>query len=391
MGKVRVLQLITLSELGGAQKVLYHLVTGLNRERFEITVACAPGGELVRWLTGCGGVRIVEVPYLCREVSPLKDLAALCCLRRFMSRERFHIVHCHSSKAGILGRLAARLAGVPGIVFTVHGWGINDYQSGAVRMLFTLAEKLAGRLSSRVVCVSQADLQKGLEQGLAPPSRLAVIHNGLPEPPLRPGALRRELGLGEDALLVGMVCRLRAPKDPLFFLETARALLSTGKWSNHLYFVLIGDGPLMAVCREFIARHGLAGKVFLAGGREDAPSLLGDIDVFTLFSLWEGLPLTIIEAMFAAKPVVAAAVGGVGELVVPGETGYLVPPGDTVGAVTALEKLLEDAQLRRRMGEKARRLACERFAVERMVKDYTLLYEEILRNPVGGKTLQPSK
>ncbi|SHJ00590.1 Glycosyltransferase involved in cell wall bisynthesis [Desulfofundulus thermosubterraneus DSM 16057] len=381
MEKVRLLQLITLSELGGAQKVLYHLVAGLNRERFEITVACAPGGELVHWLSGHEGVRIVEVPYLCREVSPLRDLSAFCFLHRLMRRERFHIVHCHSSKAGILGRLAACLAGVPGIVFTVHGWGINDYQSRAARLLFVLAERLAGRASSRVVCVSQADLQKGLELGLAPPSRLAVIHNGLPEPPFKPGALRRELGLDEDALLVGMVCRLRAPKDPLFFLQTARALLSTGKWSNRLYFVLIGDGPLMAGCREFVARHGLAGKVFLPGGREDAPSLLGDLDVFVLFSLWEGLPLTIIEAMYAAKPVVAAAVGGVGELVVPGETGFLVPPRDPVGAAKALEALLEDARLRREMGEKAGRLARERFSVERMVKNYTALYEEILPAP----------
>ena len=379
MSRIKLLQLITLSEMGGAQKVLYHLVAGLDRNRFDITVACAPGGDLVRWLAPLDGVRVVQVPHLCREISPARDLCAFWFLYRLMRREGFAIVHCHSSKAGILGRLAARLAGVRGILFTVHGWGLGDHHSRIKQSFFVLAEKVAGRCSDRVVCVSRADYQKALDEKLVPPDRLAVIHNGLPRPAPQPPALREELGLSEKALMVGTVCRLRPPKDPLFFLEVARALLYSGKWAGNLYFVLIGDGPLMAPCREYVQRHGLSRAVFFLGNREDAPALVAGLDVFVLFSLWEGLPLTVIEAMQAGKPVVAPAVGGVGELVTPGETGYLIKPRDLAGAVQALETLLKDGQLRRDMGAKGRRAALEHFSVERMVADYLRVYDDLLR------------
>ncbi|OAT86071.1 glycosyltransferase family 4 protein [Desulfotomaculum copahuensis] len=502
---IKLLQLITLSELGGAQMVLYHLVSGLERGKYDITVACAPGGDLVARLRALDGVRVVEIPALKREIAPVSDLTAFLTLYRLMRRERFGIVHCHSSKAGILGRLAARAAGVPGIIFTVHGWGINDYQSRGKRLLFTAAERLAGRLSSRVVCVSRADLEKGRREKLAPPEKLALIYNGVPAPgaggkpesadllaprkdsdvdsgtcrtgmdgcfdgtagevdrhtqhlaissgmadgsvtngPARafrvpavekagiehcclPGkggqqavdtmvrrdvtgtcrfggnntCLRRELGLHDGHLLVGMVCRLRAPKEPLFFLAAVRALLNgapdgrpsigAGRaaaaavpleggepWACRLRFVLIGDGPLRPACEEYIKKHGLEGRVFLTGTRADAAALMAGLDVFVLFSRWEGLPLTVIEAMQAGRPVVASAVGGVPELVQPGVTGYLVPSGDLPAAVERLSALLADGALRRNMGEAGRRLAAERFSVARMVGEYDALYRAVL-------------
>lgn len=498
MRRIKLFQLITLSELGGAQMVVYHLVSGLDREKYDITVACAPGGELVHRLRVLG-VRVMEVAALKREVAPAADLAALAALYRLMRRERFHIVHCHSSKAGILGRLAARAAGVPGIIFTVHGWGVNDDQSRVGRALFTAAERLCGRLSSRVVCVSRADLERGRREGLAPPEKLTLIYNGVPAPregagecnnnligpradidmdsgaatgkmehngqpaaltaglaadscpnteagevvrlprtpavesfgnrPSRPSGqdnrrqtlhtivlqdgsgnrrdggnksnLRRELGLDDHRLLVGMVSRLRAPKEPLFFLAAARALLDgapdgspptgagrannaaasliSGKpWSSRLHFVLIGDGPLRPACEAYIRENGLEGKVFLTGAREDAADMMASLDVFVLFSRHEGLPLTVIEAMRAGRPVVASAVGGVPELVVPGTTGYLVAPDDLSGAVARLSALLADEGLRRRMGEAGRRRAAENFSVERMVRGYEALYRELL-------------
>jgi len=413
LAKLKILQVITLSETGGAQKVLYHLVAGLSPAVFDVTVACAPGGELGRWLRELGWVRVVEMPHLCRNISPRRDLAAFLALYRLMRRERFDVVHCHSSKAGIIGRLAARLAGVKKVIFTAHGWGITPEQSRAARFLYTWAERLAGLASTWVVCVSRADWERGVKERLAPAAKLKVIYNGVPRPPggaEKRGALRAELGLPADALVVGTVGRLCAQKDPLFFLEVARLLLSgsgggapfrddsavdsfplpaaasppatvcrelpelSAGLSEKLLFILIGDGPLKQKCLAFIDRYDLRRRIFLLGAREDAARLLAGFDVFCLFSRWEGLPLTILEAMQRGLPVAAAAVGGVPELVREGETGFLVPPGDVGRAARAVAALLKDPGLRRRMGEAGRRAAREKFSLAEMVAGYQYLY-----------------
>ncbi|MCL6635160.1 MAG: glycosyltransferase family 4 protein [Peptococcaceae bacterium] len=380
MARIKVLQVITLSGLGGAQKVVYHLAAGLSRELFEITVACAPGGELVDWLEKLPrDVRVFEIPELRRNISPLNDLIVFWKLFSFIKKKGFQIVHCHSSKAGVLGRLAARLAGGPKIFFTVHGWGINEYQGRPARLFYTWAERLAGAVSTKVVCVSQSDLAKGRSLGLAPDGRLCVIYNGLPEPEKREGALRGELGIKKDDIIIGTVARLAPQKDPLFLLEVARRLAACferGPGKGSLYFVIIGDGPLRGECEAFIREHGLAGRVFLLGAREDAASLMPDFDVFALFSRWEGLPLTIIEAMLAGVPVVASDVGGVGELVVGGETGYLIEGLDPQAAERALVRLLADGDLRRRMGEAGRKRAREKFSLAEMLRRYRELYLE---------------
>ncbi|MCL6448087.1 MAG: glycosyltransferase family 4 protein [Armatimonadetes bacterium] len=412
MAELKILQVITLSETGGAQKVLYHLVAGLSPASFDVTVACAPGGELVRWLRELGWVRVVEVPHLRREISLLRDTAAFLALYRLMRRERFDVVHCHSSKAGILGRLAARLAGVKKVIFTAHGWGITPEQGRLERFFYTWVERLVGLASTWVVCVSRADWERGVKERLAPAAKLKVIYNGVPPPggAEKGVALRAELGLPDDALVVGTVGRLCAQKDPLFFLEVARRLLSgssgdaplrddsaadsfplpaaasppatvrrefpelSAELSEKLFFILIGDGPLRQECLDFIDRYDLRRRIFLLGAREDAARLLAGFDVFCLFSRWEGLPLAILEAMQRDRPVAAAAVGGVPELVREGETGFLVPPGAVGKAVRAVAALLKDPGLRQRMGEAGRRAVREKFSLEEMVAGYQYLY-----------------
>lgn len=408
LAKLKLLQVITLSETGGAQKMLYHLVAGLSPACFDVTVACAPGGELVRWLKELGWVRVVEVPRLRREISPLWDLLVFWKLYGLMRKERFDIVHCHSSKAGILGRLAAFLAGVKKIIFTVHGWGITPEQGWWERFIYLQAERLAGLVSTRVVCVAQADLNRGLEKRLAPASKFTVIYNGVPLPDgrgkdllgkaaassankdlysgngrgfgreagLGERSLRSELGLPRGALVVGTVCRLSIQKDPLFFLEVSRNLLFLSHFDEKLYLVIIGEGPLRQKCLDFIGQHGLQERVFFLGNREDAVRLMADFDLFCLFSLWEGLPLTIIEAMLNAKPVVASGVGGVPELVAEGETGFLVAPGaaETEKAVRLVDSLLKNPDLRKQMGEAGYRAARKKFSLEQMVEGYKSLY-----------------
>jgi len=375
---VKILQVITLSELGGAQKVVYHIVAGLPAEQFEVTVACAPGGELVNWLRVLPqGIHVVEIPEMKRNISPLNDFKALWKLYSLMKKNAFHIVHCHSSKAGILGRLAAWLAGVPKIYFTVHGWGINEYQSRPVRLFYEWAERLGGAVSTKVVCVSESDLAKGRSLRLAAGDKFCVIYNGLPESQKREGVLRGELDIKGEDIIIGTVARLAPQKDPLFLLELARRMITRpdrGPGEGQLYFVLIGDGPLRSECEEFIAGSGLNGRVFLLGAREEAAELVRDFDIFVLFSRWEGLPLTIIEAMQAGRPVVANAVGGVGELVVHQKTGYLINGLDLKAAEEALQDLISSRDNRLSMGELGRQRADNLFSINEMIKKYRELY-----------------
>ncbi len=394
MKRVKLLLVVTLSEIGGAQKVVYNIAAGLDHHLFDVTVATAPGGELLRWLKELPQkVSVFEIPELKRNISPYFDMLALIRLYRLVRRERFNVVHIHSSKAGILGRLAAWMAGVPKIFFTVHGWGINEYQNWLVRFLYTWAERLAGAVSTKVICVSENDLEKGRTLRLVADNKLTVIYNGLPEPERRKGNLRQELGLKNEDVIVGMVARLASPKEPLFYLELARRLLKRGamsetqtadspRYNDHempvdrIFFVVIGDGPLRDECEAFIHKYGVAERVFLLGSREDAAELVWDFDVFTLFSRWEGLPLTIIEAMQAGVPVVANDVGGVGELVVDGETGFLIRGLDLEAAAQALLRLLSNQNLRRRMGDAGRQRARRKFSLEEMLTRYSELYLE---------------
>ena len=378
MKMVRILFVITLSELGGAQKVVYHLTAGLPPGEFEVDVVCSPGGELVQWLKDLPrGVRVIELPELKRNISPVDDLAVLCKLYALMKREGYQVVHCHSSKAGILGRVAAFFAGVPRILFTVHGWVITGYQGYFTRLFYTWVERLAGAMSTKVICVSEYDRSKGRNLRLAVSQKLHLVYNGMPVSKKRAGALRDELSLKKEDVIIGTVARLAFQKDPLFFLEAADRMLARRRvipGKGRLYFVLIGDGPLRGECEAFIKNKGLAGHVFLLGTREDAAELVQDFDVFTLFSRWEGLPLTIIEAMLAGRPVVASAVGGVGELVVHGSTGYLIEQGNLDEAVEALLDLACNKERRLLMGEAGRRRAVERFSLKTMVDKYRELY-----------------
>lgn len=378
MTRIKVLLIVTLSELGGAQKVVYHIAAGLPPEQFEVTVACAPGGELVNWLRNLPrGVQVMEISGLKRNISLWDDLKAFKKLYALIKKGAFDIVHCHSSKAGVLGRLAAYIAGTPKIFFTAHGWGINEYQSRPVRFFYTWAERLAGVVSTGVVCVSESDLLKGRNLRLAANDKLKVIYNGMPEPRPKEGVLRGELNIRKEDIVIGSVARLAPQKDPLFLLEVAGRMITSpdnNQDRGRVYFVIIGDGPLRSRCEEFVNLKNLQGSVFLMGAREDAAELLRDFDVFVLFSRWEGLPLTIIEAMLAGLPVVASAVGGVSEMVVDQKTGLLINASDGRAAVQALRELAADRERRLSMGEAGRRRAVELFSINEMVNKYRELY-----------------
>jgi glycosyltransferase involved in cell wall biosynthesis len=357
--KPRLLILITLAEAGGAQTSVAQLLPALVADFDVILAAHGPGPLQDAALES--GVPFVELENVRRAINPWRDLLGLIELVRLCHRLRPDIVHAHSSKAGALGRLAAAIAGVHIRVFTVHGWSFAAY-GGLAGRLYLWVERRLERLTTSIVCVARSARDCGMAAGACSADRSVVIHNAVDVqsfPSARPHA-------GPPWIV--SVGRLAFPKDFSTLLE---ALADTGPdWRASF----VGEGPLQAAIADEVRRHGLEKRVELLGTRGDVPDLLASADIFVLSSRSEGFPVSILEAMAAALPVIATDVGGVGEAVLDGETGLLVPAGDPHALTNALERVLGDEGLRRRLGAKGRDRALQEFDVPSFRQAHLELY-----------------
>jgi glycosyltransferase involved in cell wall biosynthesis len=362
-GRPRVVVLVTLAAVGGAQSYVAALVPALA-ERFDVVVA-AHGDGALRVAAARAGVRFVALRHLRRALGA-RDVLGLLELVRLLRRERPQILHANSSKAGVLGRLAAALAGVPVRIFTAHGWAFGA-ERGAAGRVYRWADRLVLPLTTAVVCVSESERRAGLQARTCDPERTWVIHNGVDV-----GAAPQSSVGGEPPLIVS-VGRLQAPKDPLTLVRALGAL-------PHGSFraVMVGDGPDREAVAAEIAASGLAGVVALVGDRDDVPALLEGADVFVLATRSEGFPLSVVEAMAAGLPVVASSVGGIPEAVLDGETGLLVAPQNPPALASALAHVLQDGARRRSMGAAGRARAAERFDLAGFRAAHVALYERAL-------------
>ena len=364
-GGPRIFLVVTLAEPGGAQTYVASLLPALAG-RFDVTVAAHGPGPL-REAARAAGARFVPLRHVRRPINPLRDLLGLLELFALLRRERPHILHASSSKAGILGRVAAWLAGVPIRIFTVHGWAFSASR-GPISVLYRWAERLVKAVTTVIVCVAESELVSGLAAGSCEERATVVIHNGVDSEAAPPP--RRRAGGPPRIVSVG---RLKVPKDPLTLVRALGSLRGAS-----FAAVLVGDGPDRPAVTAELERLGLGDAVELAGERHDVRELLAEADIFVLSTRSEGLPLSILEAMSAGLPVVASGVGGVPELVVDGETGLLVPPGDPSRLAAAIQRLLEDPALRDRLGAAGRARVAECFDLDRCRREHLALYRREL-------------
>lgn len=368
----KITYLITRSDtVGGAHVHLLDLAYKAQTEGHKVEVLVGGNGSYAALLRE-KGLRVLNLRYLVRPIRPHLD--ALAVLECWMALRRFKpdIVHAHSSKAGLVGRLAAKLAGVP-VVFTAHGWAFTEGIAERSRRVAVALERCAARLSDAIICVSEYDRQLALRVGVGSESLITRIHNGVPEVRLDPPLISRST----DSIRVVCVARLDAPKDHTLLLE-ALATIKNLPW----VLELIGDGPLTAVVQQRARDLGVADRVEFSGLCNDVPSRLAIADVFVLTSDWEGLPLSILEAMRGALPVVASNVGGVAESVVDGVTGFLVPKGDKAVLAERLVRLLGDSALRQEMGLAGRGVYEREFAFEVMYQRTHQVYQDVLLHKV---------
>jgi glycosyltransferase involved in cell wall biosynthesis len=356
--------LVTLAETGGAQTYVGTLVSALA-EGYDVTVAAHGRGPVQRAAETAGaGATFVPLRYMQREVG-VRDLLALAELVLLMRRLRPHVVHASSSKAGVLGRLAAWLTRVPIRLFTVHGWAFNAH-AGAHSRLYELAERIVRPMTTLTICVSESERVAGLAARTCDADKSVVIRTGI-------DAASRPLGrpdAGPPTIVA--VGRLRAPKDPVSLVRALELL------RGPFQALLVGGGPDRPAVEEALRRSGLGGTVTLAGERPDVPEILASSSIFVLSSRAEALPVSVLEAMAAGLPVVATRVGGVPELVVEGETGLLVPPGDPRALAAALQRLLDEPELRARLGAAGRARVEEHFTLESFLESHLDLYRRAL-------------
>lgn len=377
---MKVCHFITRMIVGGAQENTFLSARGLVEAGHECVLLSGPSegreGSLLARM-GNPGFAVVESPLFVREISPWTDLNAIYWLADFLKKEKFDVIHTHSSKAGIIGRIAGRMANVPMVVHTIHGLAFGPYDSFLKNQLYIRAERYAAKRCDRIYAVAQAMIDQCLAVNIGRPEQFKVVYSGMeldrflnakPDP-----ALRAELGIPENRPVVGAVARLFPRKGYEDFFPVAARVVQA---CPDACFLIMGDGPMRSEYEKTVAGLGLKDHVFFAGlvSPDRIAEYIALTDLVAHFSLKEGLPRVAVQALAEGKPVVAYPLDGTPEVVLDGRSGFLTPPGDHEAAAAAVISLLEQKEKRQAFGEFGRSLVRDKFPWRKMsdflIEDY---------------------
>lgn len=373
MSRIRVLEMIDRSFLGGGQAVLLAVARGLDRDAFEPLICARAGGPLEEEARKSG------IPFLPAPFEGKLSRGLTAALAAILTREKPDIVHTHGGVAGLYGRRAARRAGVGAVVHTIHGIHYLHYRNPLVRAAHIRLERRLSRRTDAVVLVSEADLRQAQVRQLAPIDKLTLIRNGVDGEALLGADFQARAAAIRDRFdwkppVVGTVARLHRQKGIVHLLRAAGEILAA---NPEAHIVVAGGGPREKSLRREARRLGLDRRFLLLGECPEAREILSLFDIFVLPSLWEGLPLVLIEAAVLGKPIVATDIEANAEIVADGETGLLVPPKDPAALAEAVNCLLSEGELAADLGRRARETIKPRFALEAMVQGHADLYRSL--------------
>ena len=325
------------------------------------------------------GNKIIYLPALRREISLFWDLIVLSKLSKLIKEGKFDLVHTHTSKAGFIGRLAAKICRVKIIVHTPHGHVFYSYFGKFKTAFFIKLEKWAAKFTDRIITLTGLGRDEHVRLGIAEAGKFLPVYCGIDltrflSCQVDVEAERKRWQIAKDDLVVGMVSRLVPIKGVEYFI---RAIPEIKKEMPRVKFLIVGDGPLKEGLEKLAENLGVGREIIFTGNRNDIPDFMAIFDVYVLTSLNEGLGRTLIEAMASGKCAVATRVGGVAEIVIDGETGILVEPKDPLGLKKAIVKLLTNKDLRDKMGNKAKERAKAFFGVDTMIEKTEKLYQEL--------------
>lgn len=386
MQRIKVLHIITRLCAGGAREVVLKIIDNLDKERFDVTLICGPEDALIED-NKISNVRIMIIPQLARSINPIKDIIALLKLYYFMRRENFDIVHTHTSKAGILGRIAAKLCKVPIIFHMPHGSIFHPiYYAKFPIFIFSKIEKIATLYTDKIIVGSDNEREDFINNGIGVGDKYVripyyFIRDKFNDVRVDKQAKRKELDIPEGALLLANIGRLVPEKGHLFCLNALKQVLGE---IHNVMLLIVGEGRLKGDIERKIVELGLQRNVILTGFREDIPEILSIVDISLHTSLWEGTPLTIVEAMSSGRAVIATAVGGIPEMISDGVNGILVRPQDTDELAKWIIRLSKDRELLANLGREAKEYTRIRFNPKHAIEEINNLYDAFLKRKVSG-------
>jgi glycosyltransferase involved in cell wall biosynthesis len=384
MQKIIVVHIITKMELGGAQQNTLFTVSNLDPCKYETFLLAGTEGELIEEVKKNRNFFIIKD--MVREIRPFKDIKAFFQIVKILKKIKSQfsesspvIVHTHSSKAGMLGRWAAKAAGVKVIIHSIHGFPFNDFQPFLKKYIYIILEKITAKITSHFIAVSSSNIDEGIRYKIFNRDRTTLIRSGIDilkfkNPETGKEEMKNNLEIPLETPVVLMVSCLKPQKAPLDFVK---ACFIIKEKINNVSFLLAGDGVLRHEIENEIKKKGLEGFFHLLGWRRDISNLINASDVLVLTSFWEGLPRVIPQAMAASVPVVVTRVNGSPEAVKDGENGFLLNPGDIDGIAEKTVFLLENPEEAKEMGKKGSFMV-EEFDIHKMVADQERLYAELL-------------
>jgi glycosyltransferase involved in cell wall biosynthesis len=364
-GKPVLLYVITKSDIGGAQGNVLDLIKAF-RDRYEVHLAVGVRGPLSEDVEALG-VPVHVLPRLTRNIKLTGDLACIKDCMALIRRINPVVIHAHSSKAGVVARVAGWRCGVP-TVFTAHGWGFSPGTPKLRRFVAFVVERILATISTKIICVSESDRQQALKLGVGNKRKLATVRYGIYNttvPQANPGL---------EPVKMIMVARFNEQKDQ------ATLLRAIARLNHHpLHLNLAGSGPSFETCKALAVELGISDRVSFLGDRRDVPELLQQSQVFILSTHYEGLPISILEAMRCGLPVVGSSVNGIPEEVEQGQTGFVVPPRNPEALADALDRVLSSSELRISMGIAAKAKFEREFTIDRMTDETQMIYAEVVK------------
>lgn len=363
---MKIVYIITRSDvLGGASVHLLDLAKGMIEKGHQIHILVGGTGAFTEALDK-NNIAYTPLAHLKRELSVQHEVLGYVEIKKQLKQLKPDIVHCHSTKAGLLGRLAAKSLNIP-VVFTAHGWAFTDGVGAKKQKIYAHVERALSKLSDAIISVSDYDRQHGFKHNVGTQQLVTTVHNGVPD-------IERPTKHTQNPVpKLIMVARFEEPKDQYFLINTLAELPKNLDWRLDL----IGDGPNLQRCKDLTKSKQLDNKVIFHGQSFKVQEFLNQADIFILISKYEGFPLTILEAMRASLPIIASDVGGVKESVT-AQNGFLIPKNDSAALTYALTKLISDANLRNELGGNSRKLYETYFTFETMLEKTLNIYYKIL-------------
>jgi glycosyltransferase involved in cell wall biosynthesis len=375
MEKKNIAIVITRLDLGGAQQVAIYLAQNIDRKKYNVHLICGRGGYLDEEAKKIKDLKLAFLDELIHPVDLFFDVIAYLRLISYFEKNRIDIVHTHSSKAGLLGRLAAATAGnKPKIVHTVHGFPFHEYQNPAARLVYVLLERFAGLFTDKLIAVGSDVAAYGLKNGVGTQEKYKTIRAGIDLRKFKAGAAEKKAGraliekygLKAGRFTVVMIGNLKKQKNPMAFAAIAEKAC---KKEDDIQFVFAGDGPMMENVRDFLVKRGVSGRVKFIGWSNEPEKLLAAADLYLLTSLWEGLACTLVQAAAEGKPVIASDIDGNREFINLTGCGELYAASDTESAAGKI-LAVKTGKLKFRN----KKAALKQFDLKYMLKEHGLLY-----------------